>query len=137
MAYLYSDQGYDDYTEMFWRELKLLQEFMVMGALKSTFEIGVPPLLHFPFTKCKNLDLQLSALALFREKWFTPHTLWDFMVIYETAQRRIEKEQDLVLGSEWSQSIDLGMIPERKKTALTRTAWVSETPYICPWVIVM
>ncbi|KAJ5671842.1 hypothetical protein N7507_000969 [Penicillium longicatenatum] len=134
---LNGDQGYNDCTQMFRRELELLQELMAMGAPKSTFEIGVPPLLHFLFTKCKDLNLRLSALALFREKCFTPDTLWDFMVIYETAQRRIENEHDLVLGSEWSRAIDLDIMPAKKKTALTRTAWVSETQYLCPWVLVV
>lgn len=44
---LHGDQGYADCTEMFRRELELLQELMAMGAPKSTFEIEVPPLLHF------------------------------------------------------------------------------------------
>jgi len=134
---LRGDQGYDDCTEMIRRELKLLQELMATGAPKSTFEIGFPPLLHFLFTKCKNLNLRLAALAFFREKCFTLDTLWDFMVIYETAQRRVENEHDLVLGSEWTQSIDLEMMPPKKKTALTRTAWVSETQHICLWVLVV
>ncbi|KAJ5525492.1 hypothetical protein N7494_012142 [Penicillium frequentans] len=83
------------------------------------------------------VSLRLSALVLFKEKCFTPYTLWDFMVIYETAQRRIEKEHDLILESESAQSMDLEMIPAKKKTALTRTAWVSETQYLCPWVLVV
>lgn len=83
------------------------------------------------------VSLRLSALVLFKEKCFTPYRLWDFMVIYETAQRRIEKEHDLILESESAQSMDLEMIPAKKKTALTRTAWVSETQYLCPWVLVV
>ncbi|KAJ5771682.1 C6 zinc finger protein [Penicillium odoratum] len=134
---LYGDQGYDDCTDMFRRELELLRELMAMGAPKSTFEIGVPPLLHFLFTKCKDLNLRLSALALFMEKCFTPDTFWDFRVIYENSQRRIEQEHDMVLGSEWAQSIDQETMLPKKKSALTRTAWVSKIQYLCPWALVV
>lgn len=103
-----------------------------LGEFLSSSEIS--PVLYFMLMKCKNLQIRLAALALFRKKCRSAEVVWDYKMLYLQAKSSIENDHGVLIDLEWKEAEELdNLIGVRN----SNSPMCSGFQFMCPWPVVL